>query len=89
MSKTTEKKEYSNTPKVTEIVTNQVEQEEMFLIINRDGKYMIALTNQIVSKKQFETLEEAREYINSKPWELILNTAAVMAKFATTEEIKL
>ena len=83
-------KEYSNIPKIEEFKTNQVEQEDLFLIVNKDGKYLIALTNKIVSKQQFETLEEARAYVQSKPWELILNATAVMMNYLQhPEEIKL
>lgn len=84
------KKEYSNTPKIEEFKTNQVEQEDLFLIVNKDGKYLIALTNKIVSKQQFDTLEEARTYVQSKPWELILNATAVMMNYLQKpEDIKL
>lgn len=84
------KKEYSNIPKIEEFKTNQVEQEDLFLIVNKDGKYLIALTNKIVSKQQFNTLEEARNYVQSKPWELILNATAVMMNYLQKpEDIKL
>lgn len=85
-----EKKEYTQKTELKEVTVNQVEVEDMFLIVNKDGKYLIALTNKIVSKEQFNTLEEAKKYIASKPWELILNTAAVMAQFVNKpEDIKL
>lgn len=72
--------------KMSEIEVDQQEQEDIFLIVRNDKKYLIAITNQIVSRKQFETVEEAREYIQSKPWELILNATAVMMKHL--EELK-
>lgn len=84
------KKEYSNIPKIEEFKTNQVEQEDLFLIVNKDDKYLIALTNKIVSKMQFNTIEDARKYVQSKPWELILNATAVMMNYLQKpEDIKL
>ena len=35
------------------------------------GAYIITIGDQIASGKSFETEEQAQDYINSKPWELI------------------
>ena len=66
--------------KMGEIEVDQQEREDIFLIVRNDKKYLIAITNQIVSRNVFDTVEEARAYIQSKPWELILNATAVMMK---------
>lgn len=72
--------------KMGEIEVDQQEREDIFLIVRNDKKFLIAITNQIVSRNVFDTVEEARAYIQSKPWELILNATAVMMK--RLEELK-
>lgn len=69
--------------KVSEL--NKTHQKDIFLIVEHNGVYLIALTNQIVSKQQFNTLEEAETYVDSKPWELILNATAVMMTIINNE----
>lgn len=43
-----------------------------FNILSRNGKFQIILRNQIVSGTDFLNEEDARNYIESKPWELIM-----------------
>lgn len=38
---------------------------------NENYEYIITLGSQLASKKTFKTKEEAEEYIEEKPWELI------------------
>ena len=38
-----------------------------------------------VTKEQFKTKEEAQKYINAKPWDILMNTAAIMAEFMYKE----
>ena len=42
---------------------------------NENYEYIITLGDQLASKKTFKTREEAEEYIEKKPWDLI----AIMA----------
>lgn len=72
------KEDYSQEAKVTNIEVNEQNYEDVFLIVKNANHYLIALTNQIVSKQQFASVEEAKAYIQSKPWELIFNATAVM-----------
>lgn len=76
MPKKENKPEFTNTPKIVNFTSNEVIEHEPFLIVNREGKYLIALTNSIVSNKEFDTYEEAGAYIDSKPWDLLINTIA-------------
>ena len=46
---------------------------------NEKYEYIIKLGNQLASTKTFKSPEEAREYIDSKPWELIGILATGMA----------
>lgn len=50
-----------------------------FTIVD-DGKcWRIAIGNEIVSKEEFETNEEAIDYIDKKPWDLLAVMSMVMA----------
>ena len=42
-----------------------------FAAVEKEGKWVLVLGNQITSAKQFETPEEAEAYVREKPWELI------------------
>ena len=79
------KKEYTNTPKMGEVKKTELDENEVFLIVNVEDKYQIALGEHWVTKQIFNTPEEAQQYINQKPWELLMNMAAVMAKFVNKE----
>lgn len=54
--------------------------ETPFTIIfdEETGKWLIALGNQIVCEKNFDDQNLAINYINSKPWDLILTACAAM-----------
>lgn len=41
---------------------------------NEDDKYLISLGNQVVSEKEFDSLEEAENYTTTRSWELIFNS---------------
>lgn len=38
-----------------------------------EEKYIICIKDELASKEEFDTKEEAEQYIESKPWELIFN----------------
>lgn len=38
-----------------------------------EEKYVICIKDELASKEEFDTKEEAEQYIESKPWELIFN----------------
>ena len=50
-----------------------------FTIIYDGEKYRIAIGNEIVSPINFDKNEDAKEYIRSKPWDLLAVTCMVMA----------
>lgn len=54
--------------------------DNIFQVANVQGRYMIAVMDKIVTKKSFETQEEAIEYIDSKPWELIINVTCLISE---------
>lgn len=53
---------------------------EPFNIIEKDGEIFIVFGNSIVSKKRFKNFEEAEEYINSKPYEIIFATTCAIVR---------
>lgn len=55
-----------------------------FNIIEHKGDILITIGNDVLSKQ--ETVEKAVEYIESKPWELILNATAIYTEYI--EKIK-
>lgn len=82
-----EKKEYSNTPQIGEIKKTQIDNNELFMIVNREDNYYVGILNNLISKRAFKTPEEAQEYIDRKPWELIFNVAGVIAEYALQEKV--
>lgn len=52
--------------------------EEPFVIVKVENKYQIAVGNNIVSRKKFDTIKQAEIYIMSRPYELIINTNLCM-----------
>lgn len=63
--------------------------EPIFGLAKIDEKIKIVLGNNIVTSKEFESFEEAEKYIESKPYELIINTAILISKFTQTESKKI
>ena len=54
-----------------------------FGVFSKDGEHNVVMKNQIVSDKSFNSKEEAIEWVNSKPWKLIL-----IAGFIYNEGVK-
>lgn len=50
-----------------------------FNIVEHKGDILITIGNDVLSKQ--ETVEKAVEYIESKPWELILNATAIYTEY--------
>ena len=65
------------------ILEDIIEQEQIFQIkpLNSDNDRFVIICGQFkVSNNEFETKDEAMKYLETKPWEIILNTAALIAK---------
>lgn len=79
MEKTKHKPEDYSQPMTTgEVIVNEIDHEDVFMIGNHEGKWKIAIAGKLVSRREFDSREEAREYIQSKPWELIFNATCIM-----------
>lgn len=67
------------------------EWEDPFSIgTNENNETVIRLGGQLASKKTFENIEEAKKYIESKPWDLlaILSIAMAETTFRAIHETK-
>lgn len=72
------KENFNQEPEVKVVESTKTHQYDIFTVVEHNGNFLIALGNQIVSKQKCSSLDEAQNFINSKPWELILNATAVM-----------
>lgn len=52
-----------------------------------DGKIIIKVGQYRVSNMEFNTTEEAEEYLEQKPWEIILTITGMMAE-GTVKKLK-
>lgn len=82
------KEDFNQEPEVKVVESTKTHQHDIFTIVDHNGEFLIALGNQIVSKQKCESLEKAQSFINSKPWELILNATAVMMTKITEQQSK-
>lgn len=68
-------KETSSKVKIEEVEQNiweEIEGTPFHLVGPKGGTLSITLGKQVVSPQGFKTIKEAKEYIDQKPWELIL-----------------
>lgn len=57
------------------------EQESPFSIgTNENNETVIKLGGQLASKRTFDNIEEAKQYIESKPWDLLAILSIAMAE---------
>lgn len=60
--------------------------ENIYQIVENKGSFIIAVANKIVTNNNFATLEEAKTYIDSKPWELIINVTCLIYDMGQKEK---
>lgn len=77
------KEEFSNEPKVEITEEIKTSNYECFNLVTRNGKTQVCIQNYILSKKEFESEEAAKSYIDSKPWELIVNASCCLMEIST------
>lgn len=53
-------------------------QESPFSLVRKRSYWVIVIGNQIASGEQFATEKEAQEYIDSKPWTLIVTACMII-----------
>lgn len=58
----------------------------IFTIAENENKFYVLVQNYVVSEKTFDKLKDAERYINSKPWELIINVTSLTQKLIKQNE---
>lgn len=78
--KKTKPEDFTNEAKIRNVKEEIVktEQYDLFTLVNKGKKWFVAIGNNVVTHSTFDRAEQAKKYIDTKPWELILNTCAVM-----------
>ena len=57
----------------------QTSKDKVFAFIkNEKGKIVICLGGYQASKKTFDTFKQAQEYVNTKPYELLINICGII-----------
>lgn len=64
-------KEVENT-KVEQFDKINIENNEPFCIVGKKGNYSIAMGNNVVCERKFRDENEAKAYLDKRPWEVIL-----------------
>lgn len=49
---------------------------------------MIVMASSVASRKKFETIEELEEYVDSKPWELIVTASSIFQDIINDNKLK-
>lgn len=76
-----EKETIGIVPKVTneQKITTEV-YRDIFILVTRNEKTQIAIRNNIIVRDEFESVQAAKDYIDDKPWKLIVNTVLFIAE---------
>lgn len=61
--------------------------EEIFTVVKKEnGQVVITIGNTLISGRVFESLEEAKNWIKERPYELLLNLMCFTAKYIKDEK---
>lgn len=77
------KEKFKNEPIIRDEKVAETERYEVFILFKADNVVSIAIDKYIMSKLTFTTFEEAKAYIDSKPYELIINAACCLMELST------
>lgn len=74
--------------KETDATMYQQLDEQMFAVMkNKEtNKFTLLVGKYKVSNKEFASIDEANEYVNSKPYELIVNVSCLICKLTNEEK---
>lgn len=64
----------------------QSQHEPIFNFIKTEKGFKILVGNNLVSNKTFESFAECEEYVKSKPYELMINTACLFMHLTNEQE---
>ena len=76
---------------VSAVKTTEVKQTKHFpfvVVKTEDDKWHLAAGNSFVSEKTFPSYEEACRYLNSKPWDVIVNFICQTISLVESHETK-
>lgn len=59
-----------------------------FTAININSKWIIVMASSVASGKKFDTIEELNEYVESKPWELIVIAGSIFRDIMNENKLK-
>ena len=62
--------------------------DSMFTLVKKDEKVKIAIGNYQVSKKEFDTFNQADQYLATKPYEILINVTCLFAQKHLEEQFK-
>lgn len=67
-------------PKVTEEekITTEI-YRDIFILVTKGNETQIAIRNSIIVRDKFESVQAAKDYIDDKPWRLLVNTILFIA----------
>lgn len=62
-------------PKVVkeEKITTEI-YRDIFVLVTKGDKTQIAIRNSIIVRDEFESVQAAKDFIDEKPWKLLVNT---------------
>lgn len=63
----------------TEKITTEI-YRDIFVLVTRNEKTQIAIRNSIIWREEFESVQAAKDFIDDKPWGLIVNTVLFIAE---------
>lgn len=73
----------------SENISKYVEIEDTpFTAINIGNKWMLVMASSVASGKKFDTIEELEEYVESKPWELIVTAGSIFRDIINENKLK-
>lgn len=47
---------------------------DIFVLVTRGEKTQIAIRNSIIVRDEFDSIQAAKDFIDDKPWKLLVNT---------------
>lgn len=60
-------------------------EDGIFALVKKDSIVRVVCGNFVVSQKEFDSFESALDYVNSKPYEIILNSALALLQMSNSK----
>lgn len=62
--------------------------DEIFRLVKDKDGVKITLGNYLITRKVFKSFQQAEDYLNQKPYEILINVACLMAEKTCNELLK-